>query len=78
MFKELKELRYFILKFLQDVKLIFSTPAIRTDKTNTNDNNKQFINCLEKAKLDSIHHTNITEDHLSAYGLHINGYGTRV
>ena len=40
MFKELKELRYFILKFLPDVKLIFSTPAIRTDKTNTNDNNK--------------------------------------
>ena len=32
MFKELKELRDFILKFLPDIKLIFSTPVIRTDK----------------------------------------------
>ena len=33
---------------------------------------------LKKAKSDCIHHTNITEDHLNAYGLHINGYGTMV
>ena len=33
---------------------------------------------LKKAKSDGIHHTNITEDHLNAYGLHINGYGTMV
>ena len=78
MFKELKELRDFILKFLPDVKLIFSTPVIRTDKSDANENNKQFTNCLKKAKFDCIHHTNITEDHLNAYGLHINGYGTRV
>ena len=32
MFKELKELRDFILKFLPDVKLISSTPVIK--KTN--------------------------------------------
>ena len=31
-----------------------------------------------KSKCDCIHHTNITEDHLNAYGLHINGYGARV
>ena len=32
----------------------------------------------KKPTFDCIHHTNITEDHLNAYGLHINGYGTRV
>ena len=42
MFKELKELRDFILKFL-DVKLISSAPVIRTDKSNANEN-KQLIN----------------------------------
>ena len=78
MFKELQELRDFILKFIPDVKLIFSTPVIRTDKSNANKNNKKFISCLKKAKFDSIYHTNITDDHLSAYGLHINGYGKRV
>ena len=78
MFKELKELRDFILNFLPNVKLIFSTPVIRTDKSNANENNKTFINCLKKAKFDCIDHTNITKDHLNAYGLHINGYSTRV
>ena len=78
MFKEFKELQDFILKFLPDVKLIFSTPIIRIDKSNKNDNNRQFTNCLKKAKFDCIHHTNITEAHLNVYGLHINGYDTRV
>ena len=32
MFKELKKLRDFILKFQPNVKLIFSTPVVRTDK----------------------------------------------
>ena len=40
-------------------------------------NNKQFTNCLKKANFDCIHHTNITEDHLNAYGLYINGYDTK-
>ena len=78
MFKELQELRDFILKFIPDVKLIFSAPVIRTDKSNANENNKRFISYLKKAKFDFINHTNITEDHFSAYGLHINGYGKRV
>ena len=78
MFKEPKKLRDFILKFLPDVKLIFSTPVIRTDKSSANENNKQFINCLKEAKFDCIYHTSITEDHLNTYGLHINGHGTRV
>ena len=79
MFKELKELRDFFLKLLPDIKLIFSTSVIRTDKSNANENKKQFINCLKKAaKFYCIHHTNITEDHLNAYGLYINGYGTRI
>ena len=73
MFKELKVLRDFVLKFLPGVKLIFSTPVIRTDKSNANKNNKQFTNCLKKAKFDCIYHKNITEDHLNAHGLHING-----
>ena len=51
MFKELKELRDFVLKFLPDVRSIFSTPVIRTDKSNVNENNKQFITCLKKKKL---------------------------
>ena len=79
MFKELKELRDFFLKLLPDIKLIFSTSVIRTDKSNANENKKQFISCLKKAaKFYCIHHTNITEDHLNAYGLYINGYGTRI
>ena len=78
MFKELNELRDFILKLLPDVKLIFSTLLIRTDKSNANENNKQFISCLKKAKFHCIHYTNITEDHLNAYGLHMNGYGRGV
>ena len=77
-FKKLKELRDFILKFLPDVKLIFSTRAIRTDKSNANENNKKLTSCLKKAKFGCMHSTNIREDHLNAYGLHINGYGTRV
>ena len=32
MFKKLKELRNFILNFLADVKLIFSTPELKIDK----------------------------------------------
>ena len=32
MFKELKKLRDFIFKFSPDVKLIFSTPVVRTEK----------------------------------------------
>ena len=32
MFKKLKELRNFILNFLADVKLIFSTPVLKIDK----------------------------------------------
>ena len=48
MFKELKGLRGFILKFLTDVKLVFSTPVIRTDKSNANENNKQFTNQKSK------------------------------
>ena len=51
MFKELKELRDVILKFLPDVKLIFSTPVIRADKSNANENNKQFIKWSKKGKL---------------------------
>ena len=43
MFKELQELRDFTLKFLPDVKLIFSTPAIRTGKSNANGNNNLSI-----------------------------------
>ena len=43
MFKELQELRDFTLKFLSDVKLIFSTPAIRTGKSNANGNNNLSI-----------------------------------
>ena len=78
MFQELKKLRDFILKFLLDVKLIFSISVTRTDKSNANVNNKQFIDSLQKAKFDCLHHTNITEDNLNAYGLHISGYGTRV
>ena len=57
---------------------IFSTPVIRTDKSNTYENNKEFINYLKKAKFGCIYHTNITEDHFNVYGLHINGSGTRV
>ena len=63
---------------MPDVKLIFAAPVIRTDKSNANKKNKQFIKCLKKAKFECIHHTYITEDHLRAYGLHINGCGTRV
>ena len=73
-FKELKELPYFILKFLPDVKLIFLSPVIKTGKSNATRNN----NCLKKAKFDCIHHANITEDHLNAYGVQINGCGTKV
>ena len=51
-FKEFIELLDFILKFLSDAKIIFSTPAIKTDKSNANQNNKQFINCLKKEKFD--------------------------
>ena len=51
MFKELKELRDVILKFLPDVELIFSTPVIRADKSNANENNKQFIKWSKKGKL---------------------------
>ena len=50
MFKELKELRDVILKFLPDVELIFSTPVIREDKSNANENNKQFIKWSKKGK----------------------------
>ena len=52
MLKELKELQDFILKFLADVKLIFSIPVIKTGKSNayiTRNNN-----CLKKAKFVSI------------------------
>ena len=49
MFMELKELRDFFLKLLPDIKLIFSTPVIRTDKSNANENKRQFINGLKKA-----------------------------
>ena len=69
MFKELKKLQDFILKFLPDVKLIFSTPVIRTDKLNVNENNKQFINCLKEASFGCLHYTNITDDDLNVYGL---------
>ena len=78
MFKELKELRDFILKFLPDVKLISATLVIKKDKSNANENNKKCINCLKKAKFDCKHHANTTGDHLNSYGLYINGYGTRV
>ena len=43
MFKELKELQDFILKFLPHFKLIFSTPLIRTYKSNANEKNKKLI-----------------------------------
>ena len=56
----------------------FLIPVIRTEKSNANENNKQFVNSLKKANFDRIHHTNITDDHLNAYGLHINGYVTMV
>ena len=36
MFKELKELQNVNSKYLPGVKLIFSTPVIRTDKSNAN------------------------------------------
>ena len=66
----------FILKFLPDVKSIFSSSVIKTSKSNayvTRNNNR-----LKKAKFDCIHHTKITENHLNAYGLHINWSGTKV
>ena len=50
MFKELKELPNFIRKFLSDVKLLLSTPVINRGKSNADENNKQFNNCLKKAK----------------------------
>ena len=50
MLRELKELRNFVLKFLQDGKLIFSTPLLRMDKSSSNENSKELINCLKKAK----------------------------
>ena len=70
-------MRIFSLNTLPDVKLVFSTPVIRTEKSNASDN-KQFINCLKKAKFYCIYHKNITEDHLNAYGFHRNGHGTRI
>ena len=48
---QIKSLKF---KFLPDVKLIFSTPVIRMDKSNANGKNKQFTNCLKKAKFDCI------------------------
>ena len=53
MFKELKELRNFIFISLPDVKLIFSTPVLRTGNSNANENNKHekdFLIKVEKLK----------------------------
>ena len=78
MFKDLKKLRYFIFKFLPDVKLIYLKPVLRKDKSNANENNKTIYQLHRRGKFNCIHHTNITEGHLNVYGLHITGYGKAV
>ena len=78
MFKDLKKLRFFIFKFLRDVKLIYSKSVLRTDKSDANENNKTIYQLHQKGKFSCIHHTNITEGHLNVFGLHIAGYGKSV
>ena len=77
MLNELRELQNFVLKFQQDVKLVFSITLLRMDKSNSTENSKELTNCLKKTKFGCIYHTNTTEDQLNAYGINTNGYGTR-
>ena len=66
MFKELKELWNFICISLPDIKLIFSTPVLRTGNSNANGNNKHekdFLIKVDKLKYRISNFTSVsTED----------------
>ena len=71
MFNAIKDLKSFIQKYDPDSKITISTPVLRVDKANANDN-KKYIELLKEAKLDCIFNGNIAESNIDHYGLHIN------
>ena len=71
MFNAIKDLKSFIQKYDPDSKITISTPVLRVDKANANDN-KKYIELLKEAKLDFIFNGNIAESNIDHYGLHIN------
>ena len=77
MLEELDKLKSLNWEMLPSVKIILSAPTIRVDRHNANENNIDFIKLLETNNSLLIKHSNIKENHLDRYALHLNHYGTR-
>ena len=60
------------------VKLVISTPTLRTDKANANSVNAEVTELLRTNEEKIIKHPGITEEHLDKFGLHINNIGTLI
>lgn len=78
MLEDLNKLKDMVLKYCPESKIVISTPTLRTDKANSNENNIAFISLLSKSSFNCIHHENILEEHLDRYGLHLNAKGSTV
>ena len=76
--EEIGKLKQYILEQLPIVKLMISTPTLRTDKANANLINAEVTELLRTCKEKVITHPNIKEEHLDKYGLHINNVDTRM
>ena len=74
--EEIGKVKQYILEQLPPVKLVISTPALRTDKGNANLVNAEVTELLRSKEEKIITHPNIKEEHLDKYGLHINNIGT--
>ena len=74
--EEIGKVKQYILEQLPTVKLVISTPALRTDKVNANLVNAEVTELLRSKEEKIITHPNIKEEHLDKYGLHINNIGT--
>ena len=75
---EIGKLKQYILEQLHTVKLVISTPTLRTDKANANLINTEVTELLRTNEEKIITHPNIKEEHLDEYGLHINSIGTQI
>ena len=78
MLEELGKLKSLVWEMLPSVKIILSALTMMVDKHNANENNIDFIKSLETNVSLLIKHSNIKENHLDRYDLHLNHDGTRI
>ena len=73
---DLLALKLFVKEKLKNCEVILSLPTKRNDNGKAASNVLLVNEKLLQLKIKTIHHSNITDSHLSKRGLHLNNQGT--